>query len=188
MSEQDPEIQYRAVTRETLADLTTFSGCHGKFQYCSCMRWRMRSTEYQKSTKQMRAEKLTQSVSAGTPVGILAYAGSEPIGWCSIAPRESYEALERYKALPRVDHSSVWSVVCFFVDRRFRRRQVTRGLPKGGLGYARSQGARIIEGYPVEPGSRLYTYMGSPATFREAGFQDVTPKGQQRKIVRCIFK
>jgi hypothetical protein len=74
MSEQDPEIQYRAVTRETLADLTAFSGCHGKFQYCSCMRWRMRSTEYQKSTKQIRAEKLTKLVSAGTPVGILAYA------------------------------------------------------------------------------------------------------------------
>jgi hypothetical protein len=74
MSEQDPEIQYRAVTRETLADLTTFSGCHGRFQYCSCMRWRMWSTEYQKSTKQIRAEKLTKLVSAGTPVGILAYA------------------------------------------------------------------------------------------------------------------
>jgi GNAT superfamily N-acetyltransferase len=148
----------------------------------------MWSTEYQKSTKQIRAEKLTKLVSAGTPVGILAYVGNEPIGWCSIAPRESYEALERYKALPRVDHASVWSVVCFFVDRRFRRRQVTRGLLEAALGYARSQGAQIIEGYPVEPGSRLYTYMGSPATFRKAGFQDVTPKGQQRKIVRCIFK
>ena len=188
MSEQGPEIQYRAVTRETLADLTTFSGCHGKFQYCSCMRWRMRSTEYRKSTKEIRIEKLRKMVSAGSPVGILAYAGNEPIGWCSIAPRESYEALERYKALPRVDHASVWSVVCFFVDRRFRCRQVTRGLLKAGLDYARSQGAMIVEGYPVEPGPRLYTYMGSPAIFRKAGFQDVTPKGQQRKIVRCTFR
>lgn len=187
MSKQDPEIQYRAVTSETLADLAAFSGCHGKFQYCSCMRWRMRSTEYQKSTKQTRAEKLIKLVSAGTPVGILAYAGDEPIGWCSIAPRESYEALERYKALPRIDHANVWSVVCFFIDRHFRRRHVTRGLLKAGLDYACSQGAKIVEGYPVEPGTRLYTYMGSPATFRKAGFQDVTPKGQQRKIVRFIF-
>jgi GNAT superfamily N-acetyltransferase len=186
--EQDPEIQYRAVTRETLADLATFSVCHGKFQYCSCMRWRMRSTEYRKSTKEIRIDKLRKMVDAGLPVGILAYAGNEPIGWCSIAPRESYEALERYKALPRIDQTSVWSVVCFFVDRRFRRRQVPRGLLKAGLDYARSQGAKIVEGYPVEPGHRLYTYMGSPATFRKAGFQDVTPKGQQRKIVRCAFQ
>ena len=187
MSEQDPEIQYRAVTRDTLAGLTAFSGCHGKFGYCSCMRWRMRSAEYQESTKEIRAKKLRQMVSTGSPVGVLAYAGNESIGWWSIAPRESYEALDRYKALPRIDDARVWSVVCFFVDRRFRRRQLTLGLLKAGLDYARSQGATIVEGYPVEPGSRLYTYMGSPATFRKAGFQDVTPKGQQRKVVRRVF-
>jgi GNAT superfamily N-acetyltransferase len=106
----------------------------------------------------------------------------------AVNPRESYDALERYKALPRVDQASVWSVVCFFVDRRFRRKQVTRGLLRAGLDYARSQGAKIVEGYPVEPGTRLYTYMGSPATFRKAGFHDVTPKGLQRKIVRCIVE
>jgi GNAT superfamily N-acetyltransferase len=184
MSERDPIIDYRAVTRKTLIDLTAFSRCHGKFAYCSCMRWRMRITEYQKSTKEIRAEKLRQMVSEGSPVGVLAYAGNEAIGWCSIAPRESYEALERYKALPRIDGARVWAVVCFFVDRRFRRRQVTLGLLEAGLDYARSQGAKIAEGYPVEPAARLYTYMGSPATFRKAGFRDVTPKGQQRKVVR----
>ncbi|MGH6813846.1 MAG: GNAT family N-acetyltransferase [Methylocella sp.] len=147
----------------------------------------MRSTEYQKSTKESRAQRLRQMVSEGLPVGILAYARNDPIGWCSIAPRESYEALECYKALPRIDNARVWSVVCFFVDRRFRRRQVTLGLLEAGLDYARSQRARIVEGYPVEPGSRLYTYMESPATFHKAGFQDVTPKGQQRKVVRCNF-
>jgi GNAT superfamily N-acetyltransferase len=188
MSGQDPEIQYRPVTRQTLADLAEFSGCHGKFGYCSCMRWRMRSTEYQKSTKETRAEKLRQMVIAGSPVGVLGYAGTEPIGWCSIAPRESYEALERYKALPRIDQASVWSIVCFFVDRRFRRGQVTLGLLRAALDYARSEGAKIVEGYPVEAGSRLYTFMGSPATFRKAGFQDVTPEGQQRRVVRCTFK
>jgi GNAT superfamily N-acetyltransferase len=158
MSEPIPDIHYRAVTRATLPDLAAFSDCHGKFQYCSCMRWRMRSAEFQKSTKEIRTEKLRKMVSAGSPVGILAYAGNQPIGWCSIAPRESYEALERYKALPRVDHASVWSVVCFFVDRRFRRRQVTSGLLKAGLDYARSQGAKIVEGYPVGPGTRLHPH------------------------------
>jgi hypothetical protein len=188
MSERGPEIEYRPVNRETLPGLKLFSDCHGKFGYCSCMRWRMRSTEYRKSTKASRARKLRQMVSAGSPVGVLAYAANEPIGWCSIAPRESYEALERYKALPRIDDARVWSVVCFFIDRRFRRGQLTLGLLKAGLDYARSQGAKIVEGYPVEPGSRLYTYMGSPATFRKADFRDVTPKGQERKIVRCVFE
>jgi len=187
MSERNPEIQYRPVTRETASGLTAFSGCHGKFGYCSCMRWRMASAEYQKSTKETRSKKLRRMVSAGVPVGVLAFAGSEAIGWCSIAPRETYEGLERYKALPRIDDAAVWSVVCFFIDRRFRRRRLTLGLLNAGLDYARAQGAKIVEGYPVEPGTRLYTYMGSPATFRKAGFDDVTPKGQQRKVVRRAF-
>jgi GNAT superfamily N-acetyltransferase len=188
MSEPIPDIHYRAVTRATLPDLAAFSDCHGKFQYCSCMRWRMRSTKYQQSTKAIRAKTLTTLVTAGSPVGILAYAASEPIGWCSIAPRESFEALERYKALPRVDDAAVWSVVCFYIDSRFRRRRITLGLLNSALDYARSQGAKIVEGYPVDPVARLYIYMGSPDTFRQAGFRDVTPKGQQRRIVRRIFR
>jgi len=38
-------------------------------------------------------------VRRGITVGILAYAEGEPIAWCSIAPRETYAALERYRAL-----------------------------------------------------------------------------------------
>lgn len=63
-----------------------------------------------------------------TPVGVLAYVKSEPVGWCSIAPRETYAALERYRALPRLDEAPVWSMVCFLVDRRFRQQGVTLGL------------------------------------------------------------
>ncbi|MBS0417052.1 MAG: hypothetical protein JSR66_05030 [Proteobacteria bacterium] len=187
MSAQVPAIQYRAVTRSNLTDLARFSACHGKFAYCSCMRWRMRSSEFQKSTKVMRASKLAQMVREGQPVGVLAYAGNEPIGWCSIAHRGSYEALERYKALPRIDTAEVWSVVCFFVDRRFRHRHITLGLLEAGLDYVRSQAGKIVEGYPVEPGAGLYTYMGSPATFQKAGFRDVTPGGQKRQVVRYHF-
>jgi hypothetical protein len=39
-----------------------------------------------------------------------------------------------------------------------------------------------------EPGPRLYTYMGSPSIFRAAGFQDVTPIGQARQVVRYFVK
>jgi hypothetical protein len=30
----------------------------------------------------------------------------------------------------------------------------------------------------------LYTYMGSPSTFRGAGFRDLTPTGQARPVMR----
>ncbi len=179
-----PTLQFHPVTRRRLPDLARFSEQNGKFRYCSCMRWRMRSAEFQRSMKEGRVAALKGLVRRGTPVGVLAYANGEPVGWCSIAPRETYGALERYRALPRIDDAPVWSVVCFFVDRHVRWQKVTLGLLEAAVEYARSQGAKIIEGYPVEPGPRLYTYMGSPSTFRRAGFRDVTSPGQARQVMR----
>jgi GNAT superfamily N-acetyltransferase len=180
--------EFHPVTPERLCDLAAFSESHGKFRYCSCMRWRMRSTDFQRSTKDERVAALEDLIRDGTPIGVLAYEQGEAVGWCSVAPRETYEALERYRALPRVDDSDVWSVVCFFVDRKARRQGITVGLLKAAVHYALSQGARIVEGYPVEPSARLYTYMGSPRTFLACGFRDVTPDGQERRMMRFIAK
>jgi len=177
-------LQFQPVTRERLPDLARFSEGHGKFRYCSCMRWRLMSAQFKCSTKDDRIAALERLVDEGAPIGVLAYAEGEPVGWCSIAPRETYQALERYRALPRIDGASVWSVVCFFIDRRVRRRGATLGLLRAAVEYARSNGAAIIEGYPIEPGGRLYTYMGSPSTFLAAGFRDVTPMGQARTVMR----
>lgn len=181
-----PRLEFHPVTVDRLQDLARFSEQHGKFRYCSCMRWRMRSTDYQRSTKEDRVAALESLVCQGIPVGILAFLKGDPVGWCSVAPRETYEALERSRALRRLDDEPVWSVVCFFVDRHVRRTGLTLGLLRAAVAYARSQGATIIEGYPIEPTEKLYTYMGSPSTFEEVGFRDVTPPGQARKIVRYI--
>ncbi|HEY6256613.1 MAG TPA: GNAT family N-acetyltransferase [Xanthobacteraceae bacterium] len=178
------ELACHPVTSERLSDLARFMEAHGKFRYCACMRWRMPSSAFSGSTKEGRGDALACLVQEGTPIGVLAYRDQEPVAWCSVAPRECYVALERYRALPRIDDRPVWSVVCFFVSARIRRGGATLGLLKAAVDYAKSQKAEIIEGYPVEPGRRLYTYMGSPSTFRAAGFRDVTPRGQSRRVMR----
>jgi GNAT superfamily N-acetyltransferase len=177
-------LEYRPVTRERLPDLERFSERHGKFRYCSCMRWRMTSADYSRSTKEDRVAALDARVEADIPVGMLAYRDGEPVGWVSVAPRETLGALERYKALARIDAAPVWAVTCFFLDRSVRRQGVTLGLLRAAVAYASSQGATVIEGYPVEPGPRLYTYMGAPAIFLQAGFVDVTPSGRERRVMR----
>lgn len=177
-------LEYHPVTPERLADLRIFSERHGKFRYCSCMRWRLSSAEFSSSTKESRIARLETLVTEETPVGVLAYRDGEPVGWVSVAPRETFAALERYRALARVDARPVWSVTCFFVDRHARRQGVTLGLLNAAVAYARAQGAAVIEGYPVEPDARLYTYMGATSTFLQAGFVDVTPPDRARKVMR----
>ena len=165
------DLKFLPVIPERLEDLSRFSAEFGRFGYCSCMRWRMSSSEYRRSSKGDRAQALAARVLNREPTGILAYDSDNPIGWCSVGPRESYTALERYRALPRIDDVAVWSVVCFFVSSPYRRQGLTLGLLKAAVEYATSEGASIIEGYPVEPGAPSYTYMGSPETFRRAGIR-----------------
>jgi hypothetical protein len=71
-------LQFHPVSQEQLSDLVRFSKQHGKFRYCSCMRWRMRSTEFQRSTKEDRVAALAGLISRNTPVGVLAYAEHQP--------------------------------------------------------------------------------------------------------------
>jgi GNAT superfamily N-acetyltransferase len=184
-----PGEAFRPVTRDRLADLARFSELrgrhgHGKFAYCSCMRWRLPGPEFQRSTPSGRQAGLRRLVEEGTPVGVLGYLDGEPVGWCSIAPRETYGALERFRALARIDAEPVWSVACFFLDSRARGRGFTGRLLGAAVAYALAEGASTIEAYPVEPGPRLYTYMGAPSTFLRAGFRDVTPPGRERSVLR----
>jgi hypothetical protein len=74
----------------------------------------MRSTDYSRSTKESRVTALERLVLDGHPIGVLAYLDRKPVAWCSVAPRESYHGLERYRALARIDDEPVWAVVCFF--------------------------------------------------------------------------
>ena len=180
-------IEFRPVTLGNLDDLERFSSAHGKFRYCSCMRWRMTSTEFSRSGKPKRIEALRAKVANGRSTGVLAYADGVPVGWCSIGPRDGFRGLERYRKLARVDDASVWSVTCFFIDRHYRRKGLTVELLRAAVRHAGDSGARVVEGYPVDPAATSYTYMGSPGTFTKAGFNDVTPPGRERRIFRIVL-
>ena len=81
----------------------------------------------------------------------------------------------------------MWSVVCFFVDRSYRRRGVSQSLLLAAVDYARSRGARLVEGYPNEldatrPDPSVYT--GLVPAFRRAGFVEVLRRSEHRPIMR----
>ncbi|HUW63600.1 MAG TPA: hypothetical protein VMW83_02710 [Spirochaetia bacterium] len=66
-------LEFHPVTSERWPDLARFSARHGRFGWCSCMRWRMSSTEFRDSTKADRQAALAKLVGAGIPVGVLGY-------------------------------------------------------------------------------------------------------------------
>jgi GNAT superfamily N-acetyltransferase len=125
---------------------------------------------------------------SGEVLGILAYLEDQPIGWCAVAPRETFPKLERSRILKRIDDKSVWSIVCFFVAKTFRRRGVSIELLKAAVNHARRNNAKIIEGYPVEPKKGWtpdpFAYTGLASAFFNVGFVEIIRRSETRPIMR----
>src|SRR5712692_126417 len=143
------QLEFHPVTPERWYDLETLFGKNGAYANCWCMWWRLKRSEFDKQTGQKKKEALKAIVDAGDVPGILAFANGQPIAWCSVAPREDFSALERSTTLKRVDDKPVWSIVCFFVAKPYRRQGLMVKFLRAAIDYAKANGAKIIEGYPV---------------------------------------
>lgn len=152
------------------------------------MYWRVTRSQFEKHKGAGNKKALKKIVSSGEVPGILAYSKGQPVAWCSIGPREKYSALERSRILKRIDDEPVWSVVCFFIDKGFRNRGVSTELLRAAVNYAKKSGAKIVEGYPIDPGKPDYpatfAYTGLFSAFLKVGFVEVLRRSDTRPIVR----
>jgi GNAT superfamily N-acetyltransferase len=185
------DLECHPLTPDRWADLEKLFGKHGASGGCWCMWWRLKRSEFVKQKGEGNRKALKRIVESSKIPGILAYTNGEPIGWCSVAPRESYPTLERSRVLKRVDDKPVWSIVCFFVAKQFRHKGVTVALLKAAIEHVKKHKGKIIEGYPVEP-KKGYTpdpfaYTGLASAFRKAGFEEVLRRSETRPIMRYII-
>src|SRR4030066_343762 len=69
-----------------------------------------------------------------------------------------------------------------------RRKGLTVQLLQAAVDFAKSKGARIIEGYPVEPkdgkAPDVFVYTGLASAFTQAGFTEVARRSETRPIMR----
>lgn len=152
------------------------------------MWWRVRRADFEYQFGEGNRQALKQIIDSGQVPGILAYHQGQPIGWCSVAPREAFPVLDRSPVLKRVDDQPVWSIVCFVVARAYRRQGLMSALIRAAVVYAAGQGARIVEAYPILPEEsadpRWLVFSGVRSAFERAGFVEVA----RRSRVRCIMR
>jgi GNAT superfamily N-acetyltransferase len=192
-TQADPlKLKFRPLTKARWADLEKLFGERGACGGCWCMWWRLKRSDFMRQRGEQNRKALKRIVESGEVPGILAYAGGQPIGWCSVSPREVYPALGRSRVLKRVDDKSVWSVVCFFVNKRFRRKGLTLKLLEAAVEYAAKQGGSIVEGYPIEAGTKrmadAFAYTGLASAFRKAGFAEVLRRSESRPMMRYLAR
>ncbi|MDO9301632.1 MAG: GNAT family N-acetyltransferase, partial [Anaerolineales bacterium] len=77
------------------------------------------------------------------------------------------------RALKPIDDQEVWSITCFFVEKKHRRKGITVELLKAAVDYVKTQGGKIVEGYPVDVKKEApapFIFTGTAAAFKKAGF------------------
>lgn len=182
------DLKFQPVTAKRWKELASLFGERGACGGCWCMWWRLSRSQFNKQKGEGNKKALKKIVDSGEVPGLLAYTEGEPIGWCSVAPRETFSTLERSRILKRVDEKPVWSVVCFFIAKPFRQKGVTVKLLKAAVEYAKKQGAKIVEGYPIEPKKGkmpdVFANTGLASAFRQAGFVEVLRRSETRPIMR----
>ncbi len=185
------KYEFHPLTRERWHDFEALFGPNGAVGGCWCMWWRIPHAEFNRRTGHDNHQAMKDIVDSGEIPGLLAYdlsAGGQPSGWCAIAPRQAYAALDRSKNLKRVDDQPVWSIVCFYIHRRHRRRGLSLALIGAAIDYARRQGAQTLEAYPIDPGparmSSNSAFTGLASAFIQCGFEEVARRSPTRPILR----
>jgi GNAT superfamily N-acetyltransferase len=152
------------------------------------MWWRLKRSEYDRNKGEGNKTAMKRLTESGETAGLIAYLAGQPIGWCSVAPREAFPVLDRSRVLKRIDDKPVWSIVCLFVAKPFRRKGITVELLKAAIAFVRERGGGIVEGYPIETKKTempdLFAATGLVSAFRRAGFKECLRRSDTRPIMR----
>ncbi len=114
------------------------------------MFWRLPRADFKKMKGEGTKAVLQKMTAKNEVAGLIAYVDGQPAGWCSVGPREDYAALENSRVLTRVDDQPVWSIVCFFMLKPFRKQGMMSALLQGAMQYAKDQ--RLSPGLGVVMG------------------------------------
>ena len=186
------KLTFQPASAERWSDVEELFGDRGACGGCWCMFWRLPRKQFDDGKGAPNKKAFKAILRSGSQPGVIAYRDHEPVGWCAVAPREQYITLERSRVLQPVDDQPVWSISCLFVKKAYRRQGISSQLLRAAVDHAANQGARIVEGYPVEPSMEKmpdpFLWHGIPSAFIAAGFKEVLRRSQSRPIMRFTIR
>jgi GNAT superfamily N-acetyltransferase len=178
------------LTKQTWADLEELFELPGGsiVRGCWCMYYRkVGPVGVSKKHGPGNKDELHGLVRSGVVPGLVGYADDSPVGWISLGPREDYRKLERSRVMKAVDDTPVWSIVCTYVAKTHRGKGYQHKLLAGAIDYARAQGVRTLEAYPVDKPERShddFMFFGSRSLYERAGFREVVRRSPTRLLMR----
>jgi GNAT superfamily N-acetyltransferase len=187
-----PPLTVRPLGRHDWPLVARLFGANGACGGCWCMWWRLprHGKAWLAAKGEPNRRSLQRLVGEGAVHAVLAFAGAEAAGWCTFGPRASFPFLLASRALAREAPAGAWSVVCFFIPRRWQGQGVATALLAAATERALALGATEVEGFPVVPHGAgpipaAFAYTGVPRLFRAAGYRPLRrPAGARPIYVR----
>lgn len=185
------KLHFEALTTANWQHFEALFGARGACGGCWCMTWRLRRKEYEQLKGDGNKDAMHDLVKNGNTVGILGFAGSHAVGWCSLGPRDDFTRLASSRILRPVDDTLVWSIVCFYIRKDYRKQGILSSLILGAAAYAREQGATVLEAYPIDPAKDsmpdVFAFTGIASAFLKAGFREVARNAATRPVMRLLL-
>ncbi|MEO7118421.1 MAG: GNAT family N-acetyltransferase [Candidatus Limnocylindrales bacterium] len=175
------DLEIRPLTSDRSADFFALLGERSGYWGCWCQWFRVTNAGYKERGSTGNRAAMAELIQDERTPGLLAYRDGNPVGWVSIAPRREFERIAgdpetaMREELAEPDTSPVWSITCFVVSKAARGTGVARTLLAAAVDFARSQGAQVVEAYPVEPNGRTSpdnAFIGVRSSFEAAGVEE----------------
>jgi len=192
-----PEFTWLPANRASVEDVEAVFGSGGA-RKCRCQAMKVPGWIWSDTTQEQRDEALIEQTGCGTSgptSGLIGYVDGEAAGWVAVEQRENYPRLwSRKQPWMRMDPelAGVWSVTCFVVRTGWRQTGLMHELAAATVEYGEQVGARVLEGYPIEPAPGKTVIwdeasVGLLQVFLGAGYEVVASPTLRRRVVRRIL-
>ncbi|MBI5351060.1 MAG: GNAT family N-acetyltransferase [Chloroflexi bacterium] len=188
-------LRIEKVTSDLIDDIAKLFGTEKITNDCWCMWFIIPVKDFHSAgSKGNRASFCNLVAKSEHPLGLLAYQGEEPVGWCATGPRSRYvRALKTptYRGGDVESDSDIWLVPCLFVRKDVRGHGVSQALLEAAVDLAKENGATAIEGFPFSESKRRSSgdiQVGFEPLFSSCGFEVKRTPSPGRVVMRRELK
>jgi GNAT superfamily N-acetyltransferase len=164
-------------------------GKNGACGGCWCMTHRLPPKEYSKNKGEGNKRSMKNLVRTKEPLGIIAFHGNLPIGWCSISPKVSLLKMRSSRMMQHTTSENTWSIVCLYIKKDFRKQGLSTLLIRKAAETAFRRHAEIVEAYPIVNTGKMpdaFAWNGIASAYKKAGFNEVVQLSRTRVVMRLI--
>jgi GNAT superfamily N-acetyltransferase len=156
-------VVIKELTSETMPDWFDFFDArafadHEEWNGCYCTAFYYPKPEEYVSQTKKRKDYARWLIESGRMKGYLAYEGGKAVGWVNTNDRREFPRLSDICE----GEENVLSIVCFIVQKEYRRKGIAKKLLSRVVKDAEGRGFSIIEAYPAKKAKSEYGSWNGP--------------------------